>query len=59
MKLGAPMDKNYLKISIEKDIEDVRGLINYKEYDANIELIKKQARGILLNLKDHLNEYLN
>ena len=43
---------------LQQDIEDLKGLVNYKEYGLNDIEMKKQARGILINLQEHLEEFI-
>lgn len=44
---------------IQQDIEDVKSLLNNKNYELSNELKKNLARAIILNLKDHLDEFIN
>jgi hypothetical protein len=39
---------------LQQDVEDIKGLIDYKKYDLTEEMMKNQARAIILNLQDHL-----
>lgn len=43
---------------LQQDIEDIKGLIEYDKYGMAKELMKRQARGIILNLQDHLEELI-
>ena len=51
-----------LKINVlellQQDIEDLKGVMNYKEYGLTELSIKNQARAIILNLQDHLDELI-
>lgn len=44
---------------LRQDIEDLKGLINYKQDGITEETVKMQARGILLNLQEHLEEFIS
>lgn len=48
-----------VKKLIESDIEDIKGLIYYKNDGLTEAVVKKQARAILLNLKDHFEQLVN
>ncbi len=52
------MSQNELLECLQQDIEDLKGLIKYKEYGLSEERMKKQARAIILNLQDQLNEII-
>lgn len=52
------MTQENVKKLIEEDIEDINGLINYEQDGLTEEVVKKQARAILLNLKEHLEEFI-
>jgi hypothetical protein len=41
------MSKFELLDSLQQDIEDLKGLINYKEFGLTEKEMKKQARGII------------
>lgn len=43
---------------IEQDIMDIKGLTNYTKYGLSNSFAQKLARGIILNLQEHLNELL-
>lgn len=43
---------------LQQDIEDVKGLIEYDKYGMCQKDMKKQARGILLNLQEHLEDFI-
>lgn len=43
---------------LQQDIEDLKGLISYKQDGITEETVKMQARGILLNLQEHLEEFI-
>lgn len=43
---------------LQQDIEDVKGIIDYEKYEMKKSLVRKQARAILLNLQDHLEEFV-
>lgn len=43
---------------LQQDIRDLNGLVKYKEYGLNENAMKKQARGIILNLQEHLEEFI-
>jgi hypothetical protein len=50
------MSKIELLDLLQQDVEDIKGLINYKEFGLSEEKMKTQARGIILNLQEHLEE---
>lgn len=52
------MQRNILKQDLIQDIADLRGLIVSK-YEQYPDILKNQARGILLNLQDNLEEYFS
>ena len=52
------MSKLELMDLLQQDIEDVKGLIDYDKYGLSKEEMKKQARGIILNLQEHLEEFV-
>ncbi len=41
---------------LQKDIEDIKGLIIYEKDGVTEEVMKNQARGIIINLQEHLEE---
>ena len=43
---------------LQQDINDLNGIINYDEYVITKEAMKKHARGILLNLEEHLEQFI-
>lgn len=43
---------------LQQDIQDLESLVKYKEYGLNEKTMKKQARGIILNLKEHLEDLI-
>lgn len=43
---------------LQQDIIDIKGLINYDKYGMSKENMKKQARGIIKNLAEHLEEFV-
>lgn len=44
---------------LQQDIEDMKGLMNYEKYGLTKDLMKNQARAIILNLQEHLEELIN
>lgn len=56
---GYVMKNNDLKKLLEEDIADIKGLIIYEGDDLTDETAKIQARAIILNLKEHLEEFLD
>ena len=48
------MSKISLSELLKQDIKDLKGLLNYEKYGLTEELMKTQARAIILNLQDHL-----
>lgn len=52
------MISDELKQLLEQDIEDIKGLINYEQDGLTEDVVKHQARAILLNLQEHLDEFL-
>jgi hypothetical protein len=44
---------------LEQDIADIKGLIIYEGDDLTDETAKVQARAIILNHKEHLEEFLD
>lgn len=51
-------NKDLIKL-LEQDIADIKGLITYENDDLTDETAKIQARAIVLNLKEHLEEFSN
>ena len=51
------MKNNDLKKLLEEDIADIKGLIIYEGDDLTDETAKIQTRAIILNLKEHLEEF--
>lgn len=43
---------------IQQDIKDVKGLMKFEDYGMTTEEMKKLARGIILNLEGHFEEYI-
>lgn len=43
---------------LQQDIEDIKGIINYEKYGLKKNIVQKQARGIILNLQEHLEEFI-
>ncbi len=56
---GYVMKNNDLKKLLEQDVADIKGLIIYEGDDLTDETAKIQARAIILNLKEHLEEFLD
>ncbi len=52
------MTRNDIIDSLEQDIEDLKGLIEYEKYSTSDDLIKKQAKAVLKNLQEHLGEFI-
>lgn len=52
------MSKFNLLELLQQDIEDIKGLIEHKKYGLTQALMKNQARAIILNLQDHLEEFI-
>lgn len=44
--------------SLQQDIEDLKGLITYEKDGITEEVMKRQARAIILNLQEHLEELI-
>lgn len=44
--------------SLQQDIEDLEGLFEYEKHRLTKIEIRKQARGIILNLQDHLEDLI-
>lgn len=43
---------------IQQDIEDIKGLFEYKKHSLTKIEIRKLAKGIIGNLEDHFEEFL-
>ena len=43
---------------LQQDINDRKGLVNFDEYGMSKEEMKKQAKGIISNLENHLEEII-
>lgn len=43
---------------IQQDIQDIKGLVKFDEYGMNNEDMKKLSRGIILNLEEHLEDFI-
>lgn len=41
---------------IQQDIADMKGLVEFDKYGLTKEKMKLQARGIILNLEEHIEE---
>lgn len=52
------MSKINLLELLQQDIEDIKGLIDYEKYGLTKESMKNQARAIISNLQDHLEELI-
>lgn len=52
------MSKIELLELLQQDIEDIKGLINYEKTGLTKNLAQNQARGIILNLQEHLEEFI-
>lgn len=48
------MSKISLAEALEQDIRDLEGVFSYEKYGLTKSQAKKQARGIVLNLRDHI-----
>jgi len=44
--------------SLQQDIEDLKGLINYEKDGLTEQVMKNQARAIILNLEEHFEELI-
>lgn len=53
------MSKIELLELLQQDIEDIKGLIEYDKYGLTKSKMKKQARGIILNLQEHLETFVS
>lgn len=52
------MSKFELLELLQQDIKDLNGLFEYEKHNLTKIEMQKQARGILLNLQDHLEEFI-
>lgn len=52
------MTKFELLDLIQQDIIDIKSLVEYDKYGLTKSKMKKQARGIILNLQEHLEEFI-
>ncbi len=52
------MSKISLLELLQQDIEDLKGVIDYKKHGMTEDSMQKQARAIVLNLQDHLEEFI-
>ena len=52
------MSKISLADALEQDVRDLEGVWKYKDYGLTEEQARIQARGIINNLKDHLEELI-
>ena len=52
------MSKIELLNLLQQDVEDIKRLIEYDRYGLTKENMKKQARGIILNLQEHLEQFV-
>ncbi len=43
---------------IQQDIEDIKSIINYEKYGLKKDEMIKYSRGILINLQEHLEEFV-
>ena len=50
------MSKISLAEALEQDIKDLEGVFAYEEYGMTKEQAKLQAKGIIGNLKEHIEE---
>lgn len=53
------MSKLILAEALRQDIKDLEGILAYEEYGLDKEKAKILARGILINLSDNIEEFLN
>lgn len=53
------MSKIELLELLQQDIEDIKGLIDYDKYGLTKAKMKNQARGIILNLQEHLEKFIS
>lgn len=52
------MSKISLADVLEQDIRDLEGVFSYEDYGLTKEQAKMQARGIMKNLKAHIEELI-
>lgn len=52
------MSKIELLELLQQDIEDIKGLVKYQECGFSKISMRAQARAIILNLQEHLEEYI-
>ena len=52
------MSKIELLELLQQDIEDIKGLVDYEKYGLTKDIMKKHARAIILNLQEHLEEFV-
>lgn len=52
------MTKIELLDLIQQDIEDIKSLVNYQKCSNIKTIMRNQARAIVLNLQDHLEEFI-
>lgn len=52
------MSKFDLLELLQQDIEDIKGLFEYKKHSLTKIEIRKLAKGIIGNLEDHFEEFL-
>ncbi len=52
------MSKINLFELLQQDLEDLKGLFNYKDYGLTEEQMKRQAKAIVANLEDHLEDLI-
>lgn len=52
------MSKINLLDLLQQDLEDMKGLMNYEKYGLTKSAMRSQARAIILNLQDHLEEFI-
>ena len=57
-KKGNIMSKINLLELLQQDIDEIKGFIEYKKDELVEETMKNQLRAIILNLKDHLEEFV-
>jgi hypothetical protein len=43
---------------LQQDIKDIKSLIKFDEYGMSKEEMKTMARGIILNLEEHLEDFI-
>lgn len=43
---------------LQQDIKDIKSLIKFDEYGMKKDEMKKMARGIILNLEEHFEEFI-